>query len=94
MSDRQPLENGVEPADVDPGEPVGEIARLHFDPDPEFVRRIRRSIERRDLASNVVQVTMFVPVHMAIEFLRAIAEVFESWKHGQRGERPWNKNSD
>lgn len=93
MPNRRPPDRGVEPEDVDPGDPIAELERLRLDPDAEFVHRIRRSIDRRDLATHVVQVTMFVPVHMIFEFLRTLAVTFGSWTDGKGGQKPWNKNS-
>ena len=63
--------------DVDTGEPITMLLDLAEDPVPGFVGRIRNSLQRRLLASQLADLSWFTPVLVLLEYLKVIFGVFE-----------------
>lgn len=60
--------------DVDPGEPIAELAGLGIQPRATFVDRIRRRIGRRVLAADVIDFSTASPFGVFVEFLALLFE--------------------
>ncbi len=58
--------------DEELGAPVAELADLEEEPAPTFLARLRRRIQRRVLASDVLEMSWFTPVLVLLEFLEMI----------------------
>jgi hypothetical protein len=72
----EPWSPADEPEDPDLGEPVRALALLRHEPTPGLVGRIRRSIQRRMFASQVVDLSWSGPRHVFAEFLGLIFALF------------------
>jgi hypothetical protein len=59
----------VDPATIDTGAPLTELADLGLTPTPSFMERIRRKIGRRVLTADVVDFATTSPFAVFIEFL-------------------------
>lgn len=66
---------GAEPADM--GTPVEQLRDLSLDVGGEFAPRVRRSIERRLLGGDLIELAWTAPFTALLELLRAPFEWFE-----------------
>lgn len=74
MSDNPAASHGDN--DVDPGAPVDMLADFQYAPSSSFLGRVRRSIQRRTTASQVVSFSWNVPLLVFREFWQLLAEQF------------------
>ena len=74
--------NGKE---VDPGEPIGVLATLEHEPSPNFLGRIRRTIQRRTSISQIASFSWNIPLLVFMEFWLMLTEQFNP--NGPRKER-------
>ena len=72
MTDRE----GHEETDVDPGEPIRELAALREQPTKDFLDRIQDAIHRRDLASNVIDFSIRAFVSFVAEIILIGSQLF------------------
>lgn len=62
-----------EPDDeVDPGPPIDALARLRASTAPGFADRVRGRIHRRSLGLQVLELSWFGPILVAVEFLAVL----------------------
>jgi hypothetical protein len=69
------------------GEPLAILADFQQEPSPHFLGRIRKKIDRRITASNVVAIGWHLPRLVLVEFLDMIFHVFGS-HNPQKGDKP------
>lgn len=70
--------------DADLGEPIAELRGFSLDYSPDFVERVERSIQRRETAAHVVDLSSRGALLVAMEFLGMIigATTFDSRAEG------------
>ena len=64
-----------------------------FQPDAEFLRRIRGRIERRHLARDVVRVALIFPVSSLYEFVKMLSFASSTFIQPAGERKPWRKHS-
>jgi hypothetical protein len=69
--------------DVDPGEPVAELATFEHDVSDAFVSRIRRAIQRRTTASQLTSFAFYLPLVLLKELWLAFIGQFDSKRVGK-----------
>jgi hypothetical protein len=74
--------------DIDPGEPVAELAGLELTPAAGFFARLRNRIERNLLGVECVDVSKNALADMFCEFWHMIMSLFAGAKGDERGDRP------
>ena len=67
MSDR-PESPEIEAREIDPGEPLAELARFEHDVSNDFLRRIRRSVQRRTTTRHLASFVVSIPLALLREF--------------------------
>lgn len=73
--------------DIDPGEPVAELAQLELTPAAGFFTRLRNRIERKLLGVECVDATKNGLVDMFCEFWHMIMSLFAPAESDERGDR-------
>lgn len=64
------MKTPVDPADeVDPGPPIDALARLRAPTAPGFADKVRGRIQRRSLGLQVLELSWFGPILVAVQFL-------------------------
>jgi hypothetical protein len=66
--------------DVDPGEPIAELAGFEYDVSLSLLERIRRTIGRRTTAAQVTSFAFDMPFVVLKEFWFIVMELFNSKK--------------
>lgn len=77
--------------DADPGEPIAALSGLRHEARPGFLDRVRLKIQRRHLASHVVDLAWSGPTLVFIQFLEMIFSAFGSKDARPGGSDPWNR---
>ena len=67
MSDR-PEDPETEAEEIDPGVPIAALARLEHDVSNNFLTRIRRTVQRRTTAGQLVSFAVNLPLALLREF--------------------------
>ncbi len=73
--------------DVDPGQPIAELAGFEYDVSGSLLGRIRRSIGRRTAAAQVTSFAMDMPSLIFKEFWQLFVQIFDSKKPPRRDVR-------
>jgi hypothetical protein len=73
--------------DVDPGEPIAELAGFEHDVSINLMGRIRRAIGRRTTAAQVTSFALDMPFVVLKEFWIIVIELFNSKKTRKDAER-------
>lgn len=73
--------------EIDPGEPIPELATLGVSPGRDFMGRLRRKIGRRELTADVVGFSTGSPVTVFMEFLALIFDGLAGRKARPGGDR-------
>lgn len=73
MSDGAATPNSHREEDVDPGVPIDTLASFEYEASTNFLGRIRRAIQRRTAASQVVSFSWDIPFLILIEFWLTLA---------------------
>jgi hypothetical protein len=73
------------PRDQETGEPVELLREIQDDVSPEFLRRVRDSIERRRSTAQVVSFSWNLPAAAFWELLRFFGDLAHI--HGRKGEK-------
>lgn len=63
--------------DIETGEPIEMLRELGEEPAPGFIARIRGALQRRLLASQLMDLSWFTPVLVVLEYLKVIFGFFE-----------------
>ena len=58
--------------DVDPGEPIGELADLRDEPSPTFRSAVLDGVNRRTLAAQSLQVSWWGLTNLLLEYLQLL----------------------
>lgn len=69
--------------DIDPGEPIAELAGFEHDVSASLLGRIRRTIGRRTTAAQVTSFAFDTPFVVLKEFLLMVMELFNLKKTGK-----------
>jgi hypothetical protein len=69
--------------DVDPGQPIAELAGFEYDVSVSLLDRIRRTIRRRTTAAQVTSFAFDMPFVVLKEFWLIVMELFNSKKTGK-----------
>jgi hypothetical protein len=72
--------------DIDPGEPLDELASLGEDPAAGFLPRIRRSIDRRVLVSDTADFSFRVLFKTMFDYLAAALDAFQPVRKDDRSD--------
>lgn len=64
--------------DTDTGEPIAMLRNFGEEPTAGFLTRIRGSIQRRMLSSQLAEISWFTPVLVLFEFVKFFFGFFES----------------
>lgn len=64
-----PHEDSPEGTDVDPGEPIAELADLRESPPPAFIRRVVDGVDRRLLGGAAMDLPWFGLSEVILEYL-------------------------
>lgn len=75
-TDRPTDPAGDDPAEIDLGEPLAELAELAWPPGDEFGRKVQGRIERRLLTGRLLDVAWSGPLLVFVEYLRGSLQVF------------------
>ncbi len=70
--------NGNEAGDVDPGEPIAQLAGFEYDVSVGLLERIRRAIGRRTTAAQVTSFALDMPVVLLKQFWVIVTQIFNS----------------
>lgn len=62
--------------EIDPGQPIAALTGFQYDPSPTFLSRMRRAIQRRTAASQVISFSWNVPALVLKEFLELLVGLF------------------
>ena len=68
-------------ADPDPGEPIPELAELSMPASPDFEANVRRRIERRLAAADVVKTPAKVAAALMQHYVTSLAQAVRSLGH-------------
>jgi hypothetical protein len=68
-------------------EPIAELRDLEEQPTPGFFHRVRRSVERRQLAADTVDLSWTVVQVMVLEALGVIFQIFGRSRDDKGGNR-------
>ncbi len=82
MSDSDTKDETIRPEDIDPGEPLGLLAGLRVEPSEGFLARIRRALDRKVFASQVLDLAWFAPLVVLLEYVQVIAELLGPSRRG------------
>ncbi len=63
--------------DIETGEPIEVLRELGEEPAPGFIGRIRAALQRRLLASQLMDLSWFTPVLVLMEYLKFVFGFFE-----------------
>lgn len=86
MSERQRTGGGAtDPEDVDPGEPIAELADLTEDPPNDFLARVVDGMERRIFAAHVFDLPWFGFGRIFREYWSLLVGLFAG-RDGEEGE--------
>jgi hypothetical protein len=69
--------------DVDPGEPITELAGFEHDVSSALLSRIRRAIQRRTAASQLTSFAFYLPMVLLKELWLMMMSQFESKRVGK-----------
>ena len=61
-------------SDEDPGRPLRSLAGLEHPAPAGLLDRVRNAIQRRQLAADVVDLSLMGPARLFLEYLRALVE--------------------
>ena len=87
MTDREPGESPARsPAEPDADEPIDMLADYGEEPTTALLDRVRSSIERRDLTSQIADLFWNMPLKVLLEYL-ALAFGFSSRENRSKGEQ-------
>lgn len=73
--------------DVDPGQPIAELAAFGVTPGRHFLDRVRRKIGRRVLTADVLDFSTASPFSVFLEFLAVVFEGLGGRNRGTGGSR-------
>ena len=64
-----------DPHDIDPGEPIAELAELAEEPRADFVERLWGRIERRQLGGQLTEMTWKGAISVLAEYLEMVLQL-------------------
>ncbi|MBC8425806.1 hypothetical protein H8E07_16955 [bacterium] len=73
--------------DIDPGEPIAELAALRETPADGFLDRVRHSVQRRLLVAQAADFSLGIFMRTMFDYLAAVLDAF-------RGPQPPRNGSD
>jgi hypothetical protein len=73
MSDQAPEED-IDP-EIDPGEPVPQLAKFEYETSPGLMSRIRRAIHRRSAVAQLTSFSASIPLVVLKEFWLILIEL-------------------
>ena len=87
MSNRSNDSEAAEDENIDPAEPIAELAGFEHEVPVGFLDRIRRAIGRRTTAAQVTLFALDTPIVVLKEFWLLVIELFDSKKAGKDTDR-------
>ena len=67
---------GIDPASIDTGQPIAQLADLEVTPTAGFLGSLKRRIERRQTAGELSGLFYYGPILVVVEFLQSWFEAF------------------